>query len=75
MRTRRSGLLDARRKAAASAIQSESEKRLRAIVTLAQSEPGIAVTPDAFNMIPGLDVGNGTLDLRTGTLQPHGART
>jgi putative DNA primase/helicase len=64
--------LDARRKAAAWAIQSESEKRLRAMVALAQSEPGIAIMPDALNTDPWLlNVLNGTLDLRTGALQPH----
>jgi putative DNA primase/helicase len=64
--------LDARRKAASWAIQSESEKRLRAMMALAQSEPGIAVTPDALNADPWLlNVLNGTLDLRTSTLRPH----
>ncbi len=64
---------DARRqRLAAWAVQSESEKRLRAMLALAQSEPGIAVRPDALDSDPRLlNVDNGTLDLRTGELRPH----
>jgi len=64
---------DARRpKLAAWAAQSESEKRLRAMLALAQSEPGISVSPDALDADPWLlNVHNGTLDLRTGTLRLH----
>jgi putative DNA primase/helicase len=54
------------------ARHSESEARLRAMVTLARSEPGIPVTPDALDLDPWLlNVLNGTIDLRTGKLRPH----
>jgi len=54
------------------AKQSESEVRLKAMITLAESEQGIAVTPDALDADPWLlNVSNGTLDLHTGTLRPH----
>jgi putative DNA primase/helicase len=42
------------------------------MVKSARSEPGIAVTPDAFDRDPWLfNVQNGTLNLRTAVLQPH----
>ncbi len=54
------------------AKRSESDRALNAMITLAQSEPGIPVKPSEldnnkclFNCL------NGTLDLRTGILQPH----
>jgi len=54
------------------ARNSESEARLRAMVTLARSEPGIPVTPDDLDRDPWLfNVRNGTLNLRTGNLRPH----
>lgn len=54
------------------AAKSEDERRLRAMITLAQSEPGIPVTPDELDADPYLlNVANGTLHLKTGTLQPH----
>jgi putative DNA primase/helicase len=53
--------------------RSESAARLGAMVSLAQSEPGIPVTPDQLDRDPWkLTVPNGTLDLRTGALGPHG---
>lgn len=51
---------------------SESLSRLRAALTLAQSEPGIPVdsnSMDADHWL--LNCANGTIDLRTGELHPH----
>ena len=54
------------------AARSEGEARLTAMVTLAQSEPGIPVQSKALNSNPWLfNCSNGTLDLRTGELLPH----
>ena len=54
------------------ATQSEAEPRLRAMVTLAASEPGIPVLPDDLDRDPWLlNCRNGTLDLRTGQLRSH----
>ena len=54
------------------ATKSEDERRLRAMIALAQSEPGIPVTPDELDTDPHLlNVANGTLELRTGTLRAH----
>ena len=51
---------------------SLSTAKLKAMVENAQSEPGIAVQPAALDRNPWvLNCANGTLDLRTGTLQPH----
>lgn len=56
------------------ALRSESVGRLQAMLTLAQSAPGIPILPDALDADPWLlNVQNGTLDLRTGTLRPHAA--
>jgi putative DNA primase/helicase len=61
---------DARKDIAKWAMVSESEPRLRAMLALAQSEPGMAVTPDELDQDPMLlACQNGTLDLRTGTLR------
>jgi P4 family phage/plasmid primase-like protien len=54
------------------ARRSEAESRLRALVALAESEPGIPITPDEIDRDPWLlNVANGTIDLRTGELRPH----
>lgn len=54
------------------AIRSEAEARVKAMITLAQSEPGIPVTPDDLDADPWLlCVANGTVDLRTGELREH----
>jgi putative DNA primase/helicase len=54
------------------AIKSESERALKALLAIAQAEPGIPVLPDALDADPWLlNVRNGTLNLRTGTLQAH----
>jgi putative DNA primase/helicase len=54
------------------ATSSLSESKLRSMIALAQSEPGIPVLPeemDASNDL--LNVLNGTIDLRTGELREH----
>jgi len=54
------------------AVKSESEPRLRAMLALAASAPELAVTPDELDADPWkLNVLNGVVDLRTGTLAPH----
>ena len=53
------------------AARSENLSRIRAMVTLAQSESGIPVLPQELDKDPWLlNVRNGTLDLRSGTLRP-----
>lgn len=52
--------------------RSESDGKRQAMIRLARSEPGIPVRPDELDADPWkLNVANGTLDLRTGTLRPH----
>jgi putative DNA primase/helicase len=47
-------------------------QRLRAMLELAQSDPAIARQANEFDSDPWLlNVGNGTVDLRTGDLRPH----
>jgi putative DNA primase/helicase len=54
------------------AKSTESANRIKAMIELAQSEHGTAVTPENFDAEPWLlNVENGTLDLRTGSLKPH----
>ena len=54
------------------AKRSEALSRIRAMMTLAKSEPGIPLIPEQLDADPWLlNVKNGTLDLRTGELQPH----
>ncbi len=61
-----------REQVAKHAIRSESSARIKAMVDLAQSEPGIPVDPDAFDVDPWLlNTENGILDLRTFELLPH----
>jgi putative DNA primase/helicase len=62
-----------RRKAlAAWAKTSENKERLRAMVMLAQSEPGVPVAPDELDRDGFLlNVENGTVDLRMAQLRPH----
>jgi putative DNA primase/helicase len=62
----------ARKALAAHAVRSEGERRLAAMVTLAESEPGVPLTVDQLDADPWLlTVANGTLDLRAGTLRAH----
>jgi putative DNA primase/helicase len=54
------------------AIRSESETRIQAMLSLAQSEPGMPVTTEELDRDPMLlNCLNGTIDLRTGKLRPH----
>jgi putative DNA primase/helicase len=54
------------------ARQSEKADRLRAVVSVAQSESDIAVVPQNLDTNPWLlNCQNGTLNLRTATLSPH----
>ncbi len=61
-----------RKELAKHALRSEAATKLRAMMDLTRSEPGIPVLPDALDADPWLlTVANGTLDLRTGELRPH----
>jgi putative DNA primase/helicase len=61
---------DRRKKLVGHALASESEKRLRAMVSLAEFEEGIAIRESVLDADPwALTVRNGTLDLRTGELR------
>jgi putative DNA primase/helicase len=63
---------DTRARLAKHAADSEAERRIAAMLTLARSEPGIAITPAQLDVDPWLlNCPNGTLDLRTGQLRPH----
>lgn len=54
------------------AITARAEQRIRAQLTLAETELEIAITPDALDADPWLlSCTNGTLDLRTGELREH----
>jgi putative DNA primase/helicase len=54
------------------AISSQSESKLRAMISLAQSEPGVPVLPEELDTSKDLlNVLNGTIDLRTGELREH----
>jgi putative DNA primase/helicase len=60
------------KKISAWALKSESNQRRKSMLELAQSEPGIPVTPGDLDADPWkLNVLNGTLDLKTGKLNPH----
>lgn len=67
---------DSRRKALARhALKSESAQKIRAMVELLKTEPGIPVLPEELDRDPWLlNCQNGTLDLRTGELRPHDPR-
>jgi putative DNA primase/helicase len=63
---------DKRQAIAKHAAKSESERAVRAMIALAKTEPGIPVTPAELDADPWLfNVQNGTLQLRSGALQPH----
>jgi putative DNA primase/helicase len=54
------------------ALRSQRAERLRGMVRLAQSEPGMAVVPVELDAHPWLlTVLNGTIELRTGQLREH----
>ncbi len=66
------GSRDDAEKIAKHAHQSEGQARLLAMVSLAQSEPGIPIKIAGLNCNPWLlNCQNGTINLRTGNLQPH----
>jgi putative DNA primase/helicase len=61
-----------RKKLVAWQTQSESENRLKALVSLAQSENGVPIRINDLDSDPQLfNCQNGTLDLRTGRLRGH----
>ena len=63
---------DKRATLAKHAAASEAASRIRAMLGLSQSEPGIAVRAEDLDGDPwSLNVANGTIDLRTGKLRPH----
>ena len=50
----------------------ESDQKLKAMLSLAQSEPSIPILPEDLDTNPWLlNCLNGTIDLKTGELQPH----
>lgn len=52
--------------------RSEGESRLKAMLSLAESEPEVAITPERLDANPWLlNVLNGTVDLKTGELLHH----
>lgn len=54
------------------AIKSQADARIKAMLSVVQTEPEIACVSEAFDNHPWLlTVDNGTLDLRTGELMPH----
>lgn len=54
------------------ALKSEAEARIKSMIALAQSEPGIPVTPDHLDANPWLlCVSNGVIDLKTGEIREH----
>ena len=63
---------DDREKLAGWANKSESERAINAMINLAQSEPGIPITPAELDANQyELNCLNGTIDLRTGKLHRH----
>jgi putative DNA primase/helicase len=61
-----------RKALAAHALRSESRHKIEAMVSLAESESFIPITPDRFDRDPFLlNVSNGTIDLRSGELRDH----
>lgn len=54
------------------ARRSEADARIRAMISIAESELDVAVKPEAFDSDPWLfNVENGTIDLKTGMLRRH----
>jgi putative DNA primase/helicase len=63
---------DKRRLLARHIVCSESGPRIKHMIEMAKSEPGVPVLPDQLDADPWvINVRNGTLDLHTGVLQPH----
>lgn len=66
---------DINRDQARHAMRSESIRALRAMSELAQSEPGIPILPPELDCDPWLlNTSTGTIDLKTGKLNPHNKR-
>lgn len=63
---------DARKRIASHAAKSEGAQRVEAMLKLSCGRPGILAEHDTFDADPLLlNVKNGTVDLRDGTLKPH----
>jgi len=63
---------DERQKLAKHAISSESNRRIHDMLALVKTEPSIAINHYELDKdVDLLNVQNGTLDLKTGKLQPH----
>lgn len=63
---------DQRKNTAKHAMRSENASRIEAMIKLSRSESGIPIQPDDLDADPWLlNVQNGTLDLRTGTIRSH----
>lgn len=63
---------DEKKRIAQWAMASEKQRVRDATLSLARSEPGIALAHDSFDRDPmALNVANGTVDLATGKLRPH----
>jgi putative DNA primase/helicase len=63
---------DGRKAIAKHAMRSEGGQRIREMLKLAESEPGIPILPGDLDADPWLfNVLNGTLDLQTGQLRAH----
>jgi len=63
---------DQRKKRIGLAIPAQAAPRISGMIELAKSETGIAIIQDQLDSDPWLlNVENGTLDLRTGTLRQH----
>ena len=63
---------NARKELATFALRSESSQKIKAMLSLAESEPKIPILANDFDSNTyALNVLNGTIDLRTGELKPH----
>lgn len=63
---------DERKRAIKHALASQDEPRLRRMLELARTEPGLALTVERLDADPWLlACQNGTINLRTGDLRPH----
>lgn len=63
---------DAAENAGKASVRMESSRAINGILSLAGTEPGIAIEPDSLDADPWLvNCANGVFDLRTGTLGEH----
>lgn len=61
-----------RKRQAKHSMASENQNRLKAMIDLAKTEPGVAVVPDDLDVDDWmLNCLNGTINLKTGELKPH----